>query len=176
MIPKSSCKFSNNFQEKIMKNVKSINIRFMITRNEWNCSIFINETFAFTITSSSYDIKNNPYFTYHRAPNFVIQNWLVLDTVRLENRFHRVLAHKYDTRNVYSSIWRAVTTFHFVYASNADKVNPFKTAVSYPRTGLDRRLYESKTMRSPCFSYVLAWRPKRTLKLGAVYVRRLSSF
>lgn len=116
------------------------------------------------------------YFTYHRAPNFVIQNWLVLDTVRLENRFHRVLAHKYDTRNVYSSIWRAVTTFHFVYASNADKVNPFKTAVSYPRTGLDRRLYESKTMRSPCFSYVLAWRPKRTLKLGAVYVRRLSSF
>lgn len=34
---------------------------------------------------------------------------------------------------------RGVTTFHVVYASNADKVNPFKTAVSYPRTGLDRR-------------------------------------
>lgn len=27
----------------------------------------------------------------------------------MKNGFHRVLAHKYDTRNVYSSIWHAVT-------------------------------------------------------------------
>lgn len=126
------------------------------------------------------NVRNSVYILYYRAPNFIVQNWLVLDTVRSARWKMGSIAFwrtKYDTRNVYSSIWRAVTTFHVVYASNADKVNPLNTAVSYPRTGLDRRLYEPKTMRSPCFSYVLAWRrPKRTLKLGAVYVRRLSSF
>lgn len=71
-IPKSSCKFSNNFEE--------INILFMMELldiYQWNFSIcnYIIEL----------NIKNNPYFTYYRASNFIIQNWLVLDTVRLHD-------------------------------------------------------------------------------------------
>lgn len=45
------------------------------------------------------------------------------------------------TKRLFVYLTRCNTTFHVVYASNADKVNPLNTAVSYPRTGRSSPLW-----------------------------------